>query len=194
MPSSRTIPFDRTLVAARVRRAGASRLYTEEEVERERRAARNAGAADAARFGEQQLVDFRSEIQHLQSETFTNLASASERLSEQVRTSLPSIALDIGRRLLAGYEPPPELVEKICREALDELFPETTALELVLSSRDAEIMEKSRPGWIHAFAGLQITTDPSLKPGDCVVRSRFGTVDARAGTRLAALERSLSQA
>lgn len=194
MPSSRMIHFDRALTGAAIRTPGAARLYTEDEVEKERRLAREAGAEDARRFGEQQLVEFRTEIHHLQSETFTRLASASENLSDQVRQALPAIALEIGRRLLSGFEPPPELVAKICREALDQLFPETVALELVLSERDAGIMEATRPGWINEFAGLKITADPSLKPGDCVVRSRFGVVDARADTRLAALGQSLSQA
>ncbi len=44
------------------------------------------------------------------------------------------------------------------------------------------------------FPGLKITVDPTLHSGDCLVRSRFGVVDARGSTRLRALQDSLAHA
>ena len=103
-------------------------------------------------------------------------------------------ALEIARRLLAGYEPPPEVVSRLCAEALEELFPERENLELVVSPRDAELLEKLRPEWQQRYPGLRVRSDVALTPGDCQVRSRFGLTDARLTTKLSALTHSLSPA
>jgi len=107
---------------------------------------------------------------------------------------LPGLALDIARHLLAGYEPPVETVERICRDALDQLFPERENLELILCPRDAELFNQLNPGWAERYPGLQIRTDLTLSPGDCQVRSRFGLTDARQQTKLDALSRALAVA
>ena len=103
----------------------------------------------------------------------------------------PGLALEIARRLLAGFEPPPEIIERFCREALDQLFPEREGLELALCPRDAEQLARLSPDWLQRYPGLRVRTDASLSPGDCLVSSRFGLTDGRRVTKLAALEHSL---
>ena len=115
-------------------------------------------------------------------------------MSNQLKEALPALALEIARRLFAGFEPPQEVVEKLCLEALDQLFPEREGLELSLSAKDAEFLAQTNPDWMGRFPGLRVRTDASLKSGDCLVRSRFGLTDARRSTKLEALERSLASA
>jgi flagellar assembly protein FliH len=83
------------------------------------------------------------------------------------------------------------VVTRICEEALGELFPERQNLELVVSTRDAAMLEKLNPTWLSHYPGLRIRAEASLAPGDCQVRSRFGLTDARLATKLAALEHNL---
>ena len=93
--------------------------------------------------------------------------------------------------MLAGYEPPPEVVSQLCEEALSELFPERENLELVVGLRDAEILTKLNPQWKERYPGLRIRVESTLVPGDCQVRSRFGLTDARQQVKLTALKHSL---
>jgi flagellar assembly protein FliH len=194
MSLSKLIVFDRPLISATVHTAMRSRVVTEAELMELREEARRAGADEARRFADAQMVEMRSEVQQLSEGLIEALRQAEARLLEQVRSALPALAVEIGRRLLSGWEPPTEMVEKVCRDSLDELFPETSGLELVISARDATLLEKVGPGWLAEFPGLKITADATLQAGDCLVRSRFGVVDARGGTRLRALQESLSHA
>ena len=123
---------------------------------------------------------------------FQKLSGLEPALLAQLRDALPSLALEIARRLLAGYEPPPEVVARLCEEALAELFPERENLELVVSARDAALLEQLNPGWLARYPGLRIRAEPSLAAGDCQVRSRFGLTDARLDVKLAALAHNLS--
>lgn len=192
MSLSKLVIFDRPLTGATTVVRARQRAVTEAELQEIREQARREGAEDTRRFADAQMVEMRTEVQQLNESLFEALRQAESRLTEQVRNALPGLAVEIGRRLLAGWEPPPETVERICREALDELLPETTGLELVISGRDAELLERLNPGWLTEYPNLKVTADASLQPGDCLVRSRFGVVDARAGTRLRALQESLA--
>jgi flagellar assembly protein FliH len=194
MSLSKLVVFDRPLLGASALSRARTRPCTEAEIAEVRETARREGADEARRFGDSQMVEMRLEVQQLSEGLIDALRLAEARLTEQARAALPALAVEIGRRLLAGWEPPPETVAKICHESLEELFPETTGLELVIAPRDAELLERLNPGWLAEYAGLKITADPLLHPGDCLVRSRFGVVDARAGTRLHALQDSLTHA
>lgn len=191
MALSKLVQFDRPLAGARIP-GHSARVYTDAEVEAIRREAYRQGEDAARSFANRQMVDIRADVQQLQDGILGKLADLEPVLIAQIRASLPGLALDLARRLMAGFEPPPELIERICREALDQLLPERENLELVLSPRDAGLIENLNPAWIQRYPGLKVRTDPSLSPGDCQVRSRFGLTDARRATKLETLSLGLT--
>lgn len=147
---------------------------------------------DAARaLGDQQMVELRTDVEQLSDGVLKKLSGLEPVLLAQLREALPGLALEIARRLLAGYSPSPEVVSSVCEEALSELFPERENLELALSAQDAGLLEKLNPDWMKRYPGLRVRTEPSFGPGDCQVRSRFGLTDARVQTKLTALKHSL---
>jgi flagellar assembly protein FliH len=187
---AKLIPFDRPLAGAAIP-GTAGRYCSESEL-----AARDATAyqrgIDAARaLADQQMVEFRSDMEQLGDGVFKKLSTLEPSFVAQLRDALPALALDIARRLLAGYEPSPEVVSRLCEEALQELFPERENLELAVGARDADLLEKIKPNWLSRYPGLRIRTEATLNPGDCQVRSRFGLTDARLQIKLSALERNL---
>lgn len=183
------VAFDRPLVG--VRTAGAPRVHTEADLIAARAAAYQEGGDAARAFTNQQIVELRAEMQDLQHGVLRRLATAHEELTAQVRAALPALVVELGQRLLAGFVPPPELVERLCREALDQLYPERDGLELVVGPRDAAALERLVPSWRGHFTDLKVTVDDTLNPGDCLVRSRFGVTDARASSKLDALRREI---
>ena len=193
MSLSKLVVFDRPLFAATVSARRQTRLCGDDELSALREEARHAGAEESRRFADAQMVELRADVQRLSEGLMENLRQAEARLADQVRAALPALAVEIGRRLLAGWEPPVEVVDRICHEALGELFPETAGLELVISPRDADLLEKLNPGWMAEFPGLKLSPDPVLLPGECLVRSRFGVVDSRGVTRLRSLEENLAR-
>lgn len=187
------VPFDRSLAGAAV--AGdCCRRYTEAELARQTQAAYQRGFDAARAEADQQVVDLRAEVGRLRDGIFARLMALEPEMLAQLRESLPGLAVDMARRLLAGLEPPAEMVSRICEEALAEIFPERENLELLVSPRDAALLEELKPNWLVAFPGLRITAEPTLKAGDCQVRSRFGLADARLETKVTALQDSLVHA
>ena len=193
MAFAKLIAFDRPLTGISAPgRTG--RTYTETELAAATQAAYRRGTDDARAAGDQQMVEFRADIEQLTDGVLQKLSAIEPTLVAQLRDALPGLAVEIARRLLAGYEPPPEIVSQLCEEALAELFPERENLELVVGPRDAELLTALSPAWMERYTGLRVRVDPALAPGDCQVRSRFGLTDARQQTKLTALAHSLTPA
>ncbi|MBI2815117.1 MAG: flagellar biosynthesis protein [Opitutae bacterium] len=193
MAHTKLLPFDRPLTGTAT--AGQpGRLYTETEYSAHGEASYRRGVDAARALADQQMVDIRSEVAQLSNGVLQKLAAVEAGLLEELRDQLPALALDLARHLLAGYEPPAGIIAKLCREALDQLFPERENLELLLCPRDADLLQALNPGWRERYPGLRVTPDPTLQPGDCQVRSRFGLTDARQQSKLDALARALAVA
>ena len=190
MPFSKLVAFDRHMIGVSAPgRVG--RVYDEAEVAKATQAAYRRGIDDARGGADQQMVEFRADIEQLSDGVFKKLSEMEPVLLAQLREALPSLAVEIARRLLAGYEPPAEVVSRVCEEALSELFPERENLELIVGSRDADVLTRLNPQWKERYPGLRIRVETTLKPGDCQVRSRFGLTDARQQVKLTALAHSL---
>lgn len=193
MTHTKLIPFDRPL-AGTVSLGRTGRLYTEAEFSAHGEAAYRRGIDAARALADQQMVEIRSEVAQLSNGVLQQLASVEAGVLAGLRAQLPALALDLARHLLAGYEPPPETIARLCHEALDQLFPERENLELLLCPRDAALFGTLNPGWQQRYPGLVVRPDPALAPGDCQVRSRFGLTDARQQSKLDALTRVLAVA
>jgi len=190
---AKLIAFDRPLAGAAFPGAG-GRFCTEAELAAHAQAGYRRGVDAARLLADQQMVEFRADVEALGDGIFQKLSAMEPSLVSQLRDALPGLALDLAKRLLAGYEPPPEIVSRLCEEALGELFPERDNLELTVSPRDAAFLEELKPNWLARYPGLRLRTDAAMAPGDCQVRSRFGLTDARQQTKLAALAESLQPA
>jgi len=191
MAFTNLVTFDRPLADVALPGRG-GRFYTDAELAAREEAAYRRGVDDARALADHQMVEFRADVEQLSDGVMKKMAGVETMLVNQLRDGLPLLALDLARRLLAGFEPPPEIVSRLCEEALIALFPERENLELSVSVRDAALLEKASPDWMMRYPGLRVHADPSLLPGDCQVRSRFGLTDARQQTKLAAIEHGLS--
>ena len=191
MAFAKLIAFDRPLTGAMLPGSG-GRVYSETELAARTEEAYRKGV-DATRDAvDQKIVEMRVDMEQLSAGVLAKLLTVETATLQQLRDALPELAVDIAKRLLAGYEPPAELVAKLCAEALEQLFPERENLELSLCPRDAALLEQISPGWLARYPGLKVKTDANLAPGDCQVRSRFGLTDARQETKLAVLAHGLT--
>lgn len=191
MPFTHLIAFDRALAGV-VLPGCPGRTFTEAEVAAQLHDAYHNGELAARAAADQQMVEARTELAELSEQVLKKITGIEPVLVAQLQEALPGLAVEIARRLLAGYEPPVQIVEQLCRDALEQLFPEQEGLELKLSPRDAGLLQSLNPDWLSRYPGIRIRADAGLVAGDCMVRSRFGLTDARQATKLAALSQTLT--
>jgi len=190
MAFTKLIAFDRPLTGAVL--PGGGRVYTEVELAARAEEAYRKGVDSARATMDQKMVEMRVDMEQLSDGVLQKLSTVEANTLVQLREALPALAVDIAKRLLAGYEPPAEIVANLCHEALEQLFPEREGLELSLCPRDAALLDQVNPGWLERYPQLKVKHDANLSPGDCQVRSRFGLTDARQQTKLTVLTHGLT--
>ena len=169
------------------------RPFSATELAAEFERGRREGALQADTGVDRRFVEFRSEVSALQAGIFSRLGEAEKMIADQIRVVLPELAVEVAKRVLAGFTPPPEVVAQLCQEALVALFPEVQNLELVVGERDHEIIASLVPEWRVTYPGISVTIEPAFASGECQVRSRFGVIDARHTAKVEALRRELSR-
>ena len=169
------------------------RPFSAAELAAEFERGRREGALQADSGVDRRFVEFRSEVSAVQTGIFSRLGEAEKMIADQIRVVLPELAVEVAKRVLAGFTPPPEVVAQLCQEALVALFPEVQNLELVVGERDHEIIASLVPEWRVTYPGISVTIDPAFASGECQVRSRFGVIDARHNAKVEALRRELSR-
>ncbi len=191
MNSTTLVSFDRPLAGAALAGTTVPR-HTDIELAQQAEVAYRRGFDAGRAQGDQQMVELRSQVEQLRDGLFVRLDAIEPALLRQLRDTLPALVVDLAHRLMAGFEPSPETVVRICEETLAQIFPEREGIELLVSPRDAALLVEMAPPWASRFPNLRVTAAPALRPGDCQVRSRFGLTDARFETKLAGLQHSLA--
>ncbi len=117
-----------------------------------------------------------------------------ESLISQVGHVMPRLVNEAVRRVLAGAELPAETVARIIYELLTEVHPGAGAIEIILCERDLQLMKENEAlmnRFTQNYPGITFVADRHLAPGDCVLKSKFGTIDGRMGTKLENLDEIL---
>lgn len=149
------------------------------------------GFEEASMLLQRQLLDQREDVLHLQQKTFSALAKHHETLIAQLGQALPNLTMEAIRRIIAGIEIDSGLVVQIVNELLSEIHPGPGALEVALSEHDLRLIAANEESFRSKYPGIHFTADADLRPGDCVVRSLFGTIDGRLATKLKTVEAML---
>lgn len=162
--------------------------FTDDDVEAARREGYRRGTEEATRLLEKQMIEQRSEMVALQSETFASLARQHADLIGQVHEVVPQLILEATARVLGGAEFDRVTIQKIAGDLLSEVTAGREDVELQLAPRDLELITGYEESFREKHPAIVFRSNPDLRSGDCVVRSRFGLIDGRLAIKLRALE------
>jgi flagellar assembly protein FliH len=127
------------------------------------------------------------------------LRTTSERLAGEARSDALEVGFLIARRILeTELTTSPEPLVALVRSTIRRLG-EARKMTVRLSPADAEavqaVLTARGPSAVSSVttAQIQVTADPSLGRGDCLVEGDVGSVDGRIATRLEELRRALAE-
>lgn len=164
------------------------RLYKEEELEAARSEAYRRGQTEAKAECDRQIARLRAEqFDKLQS-TFQAVENQHSALLSQFSEVLPGLTMEAVSRVIAKVDIDRALVTGIVEELLAEAHPGAGALEVLLNAHDLSLMEGCDEGFREKYPMIIFDSDPDLRPGDCMVKSRFGVIDGRIATKLENVE------
>jgi flagellar biosynthesis/type III secretory pathway protein FliH len=168
--------------------------YSQEQFDAACREARQRGAEEATELMERQMLDLRADVIALQSGTFSKLAAAHADLTAQFRSILPTLVTEAASRVLGATPISSDTVLGIVRELLQGVDQSSPELEVSLAPHDLELITGNEADFREKHPSITFRANAELKQGDCMVLSRFGTLDGRIATKLQVCKEALHAA
>ena len=218
--SNRNIRFSRPLKRVTVNWCGAPAVPALEAQEAEK-AALEKGRFEVREELSAQLTTFCDEVSQKQDSILKELQQSHQELLSEISDRLPRLVVKAAARVIEGLELDPAQVKDLIQKVLDEapegerveLRMNPQDLQLLKGIYEADV-DKAQPDpsesnedFSQALSGLfggggsdglgeiypdvEFIEDETLGRGDCMMESRYGLVDGRIATKLAAVEESM---
>ncbi len=149
------------------------------------------GYEDASSQYNQQILDFRSEINALREGMFSQLEDKFLNIVGEAREALMTLTYECVQQTLGGFEMQVEAVEAIVEGVVKEAGLDDERMEVRLHSADIALLAELDSDLRAKHPGLEFVADDMLRRGDCVLSSRFGKIDGTLSNKMLKLGESL---
>jgi flagellar assembly protein FliH len=194
MKFSESIPFTSILTDVRlVKPAPAQDAAVDDAAEREQ-AAYERGRHEGESALREQLIAQRNEMAALLNGVIGSLQKTVPQLVHETESALIQLALESAQKIVAGMPVNSKLVESIVREALRQVE-DTAEVVIQLHPEDLALLQKHKSDVLKPPPNskpLQFSSSTDVTRGGCLLRTRFGIIDARRETKLDQLREALA--
>jgi flagellar assembly protein FliH len=166
--------------------------YSEAELAEIRESSFSEGFSKAAEECAGEIRDLKEMMSALQDGVLQTLIEKQREMAAHIRSILPVLVMEAAERVIAGVKVDDALVRAVVGDLMAEVAPGIENVEIRLSVNDFGKIREFDASFGGRYPQAKLLPDPDLADGDCVVRSKFGTLDGRIATKLRALEGALS--
>jgi len=197
MKFTESIPFTSALVDVRLVKPAPASLpvpvVVDDSAEREK-AAYERGRHDGEIALREQLIAQRNEMAALLNGVIDSLQKTVPQLVHETESALIQLALESAQKIVAGMPINSKLVESVVREALQQVE-DTAEVAIQLHPEDLALLQKHKSDVLKTAPNskpLQFSSSAEVTRGGCLLRTRFGIIDARRETKLDQLRQALA--
>ena len=190
MPSQlERVRFRAPVTAVRVERLGRASQTEADVVARLKHEFERGWEAGQRDLG-QKLVDQRAELITMQQALLKRLRDAVDQVARETEQHLAEITVAYVEKIVGALPISAESIAAVVKEAVDGLAP-SAVFEIRLHPEDLNLLER-----LHEEVGgvcdqAALVADANLSRGDCVVRTKFGIIDASRATKLSQVREAL---
>ncbi len=166
----------------------------EQQLRQREQAGYERGRKDGEREVSERLIQQRTEMQALQKGVLDSLGQVVPRLARDCESGLVTLAIEVAQKLVAGLPVSKEMIEAAIQEALTQIE-ETTEIHIHLNPEDLALLQQLQSPLLTpagADQPMQFHGSTDVTRGGCLVRTRFGVIDARRETKIELLKKTLS--
>lgn len=169
-----------------------SRAKAQEQAKEIEEEAWQKGYAEGMEAAAEQNRSLLEEAERIRS----NAAEDYERQMNSMEADMVSLVLDVARKAVAGeLATNKNVIIQLIRDAIPNCSNKNEAVVKV-STEDGDYLEDNIDELYSELEGvdsLEIKKDSALKPGDCIIETSLGSVDAGAETRLEKIEEAFKE-
>jgi flagellar assembly protein FliH len=194
MKFSESIPFISVLSDVRLVKPAPAQSTAVDDAAELVKAAYERGRRDGEIALREQLIAQRNEMAALLNGVIGSLQKTVPQLVHESETALIQLALESAQKIVAGMPVNPKLVESVVREALQQVE-DTAEVVIQLHPDDLALLQKHKSDVLKPPPNskpLQFSSSAEVTRGGCLLRTRFGIIDARRETKFDQLREALA--
>jgi len=177
----------------KVRFSDPKAVELENAIHEKERAVFERGRIEGEKRLSEQLLQQRGDLLALQQGVLKSLQEAVPQVVRDCEQALTALTVEIAQKLVASFPISAEMVEGTIREALSHVE-ETTDYHLYLNPDDLDLLQRLDSPLLSTENKNQqfhFHRSPEITRGGCLVKTRFGVVDAQRETKVELLKQSL---
>lgn len=186
-PLEKKLEFDHPLLHVVANTGDVEYRFTREAVEKLDAEAFERGRQDGEERLGQRLVELRKEVAERQAGLLESLRQAHCQVADECEQALIELGVAVAAKLVAGIEIDRDQVAAAITEAVAQ-FEDCAEYEISLHPKDLALFDPSDHAQNEKF---KLQSSAEVTRGGCVVRTAFGSVDARRETKLTLLKEAL---
>jgi flagellar assembly protein FliH len=124
-----------------------------------------------------------------------SLRNTLPRMVQETESTLINLALESAQKVVAGLPIDVSVVEGVVREALQQVE-DSADMVVQLHAEDLALLRKHESpllGGVQENGSFRFAASSEVTRGGCIVRTRFGVVDARREIKLEQLRKTLNE-
>jgi len=161
-------------------------LISQTELSSREKIAYENGRADGEKAISDQLIRQRGELLELQNGILHSMAELLPEIRKQCEKSLIELAFESVKKIIGQIPISREIIESVITDALNQME-ESTDFTILLNPEDLNLLQQvNSPLSLPTQPGSKIRFQSSndISRGDCIIKSKFGTIDARREKKL----------
>lgn len=194
MKFSEPITLTRPLLDVRLTKSASGQQQPVDDAAEREKAAYERGRREGEVALREQLIAQRNEMGTLLNGVVASLQKAVPALVHEAEGALIQLALESAQKIVAGMPVDPQLVESVVREALRQVE-DTADVVIQLHPEDLALLQKHKSEVMQPEPNskpLQFSSSAEVTRGGCLLRTRFGIIDARRETKLDQLREAVA--
>lgn len=149
------------------------------------------GVAAGIAKSKQQVETSQAELASIRDQVIPTLQKEIDGVLSELEQDLPRLIIKIVKSLISSIEWREEDVLSVLRSTIEEISSPGEALTVYLSPPDLKLINTADETVLGKPLEIIWKEDSSLARGDCIVRSRFGIIDAQMNTKLNKIQSQL---
>jgi flagellar assembly protein FliH len=166
--------------------------YTEEQFDEAVHEAFKRGGEEVRRELEPKLLEAKADVKTATQGAFSQLLDRHDESLSQMRVLLPRLIAEATARVVGALPIDAAFVRSVANDLLADVAPGADTVEVQFSPADLAKVDGFDKELRHRFQNLRLVENDELKPGDCLVKTRFGVMDGRMSSKLKSVEGLLS--
>lgn len=166
--------------------------HTSDEFDKAVKEAYEKGAVETRKSLEAEIEKSREGVKFAAEGALSKLADRHSEALSMMRSLVPSLVTEATARVVAGLPVDAEFVRRVVDDLLNDVAPGAENVEVQLCAEDVAKVAGFDQELRHKFPTLRVVENKDIKPGDCLVKTRFGVLDGRISSKMKAVENLLT--